>query len=314
MITVDIDNIRLDTFLAGKIERLSRNKIKEIILSGGVMQNGKIILNPNKKVIIGDTIEIILPEITLPDIKAIDIGIEKHIVFEDEYLIVINKPSGLITHPGAGNYDNTLVNALLYYYKNDKTKLSQIGGAERLGIVHRLDKDTSGLMLVAKNDYIHNKLAEQIKDRIVKRTYTTFCFGIISPGKGTITTYITRDKTNRLKMQASSNEGRIAITHYSVKKIFGNGFASKVECNLDTGRTHQIRVHLLHIKHPIIGDRLYKKSMQNYDFSRQALHSKAISFIHPINGSEMSFAADQPPDMQELEEKLTRLSINNAII
>lgn len=319
-IIADIDNKsqRLDKFLTDKLSlikpEISRSRIKNLIENRQVSNNQTALTDCAYKIKGNEQITIHIAQAAASEIIAKDIAFE--IVFEDENMLVINKPYGLTTHPGSGNQQNTLVNALLF---RCGSSLSGINGILRPGIVHRLDKDTSGLMVVAKNDLAHQNLAKQIANRTLKRNYLAFAYGTPKPLSGTIDKNIGRSKINRLKMAIMKLGGRKAITHYQVKKIYHDGLFSLVECQLETGRTHQIRIHLTAIGHSVIGDQTYgnrNKSLGKIDeelrttinnFSRQALHSYKISFFHPVSQEEMSFSVDLPDDMKELEEKLSKI-------
>ena len=309
------ENTRLDKFLTSYLQpshpELTRSKIQSLIKNGNVFdQNNQKITQINKKVQEGDKFKINIPEPEPSHLEPKNIPIE--VIFEDEDLIVVNKPAGLTTHPGAGNKTNTLVNALLYFYQNN---LSQIGGEFRPGIVHRLDKDTSGLMLVAKNDFAHQKLSEAIAARTVERKYLAFCFGTPTTNFGKIDKNIDRSKKHRLRMRVVQKGGKKAITNYKIIKNYNN-IASLVECKLETGRTHQIRVHMTAIGHSLIGDHDYgnknriisgiSQNLQKLisEFPRQALHSYKIAFEHPRTNKLMEFEIDLPTDMKKLEENL----------
>ena len=306
-----IDKFLSQQFLTIKPE-ITRSKIQNLIAKQQVFINQKIADSDSQKIKINDEIVIHIspPENSHLVAKKIDF----EIIYEDEDLLVINKPAGLTVHPGAGNQDDTLVNGLLYSYGDD---LSKISGELRLGIVHRLDKDTTGLMIVAKNDLTHQKLSEMLKNRQISRSYLAIIYGVMSPSRGMINKNIIRCRKNRLKMSVCKMAGRIAITNYQTIETFCDGFASLVECNLETGRTHQIRVHLESQKHSIIGDQLYnsckkmlpKNSSQELinflkNFSRQALHSYKIKFIHPISNQEISLQIPLPKDFQSLYDLL----------
>ncbi|MCE3254954.1 MAG: rluD [Rickettsiaceae bacterium] len=306
---------RLDKFLTAKIiaikPEFSRSRIQDLILSGAVSCSKNTTIGCDYKIKGDEQIVVKIPAALEAEISAKDIAFE--ILFEDENMLVINKPAGLTTHPGNGNQDNTLVNALLFYCKDT---LSGIGGVARPGIVHRLDKDTSGLMVVAKNDLAHQELSKQIEQRTLKRNYLAMCYGTPKPLSGVINKNIGRSKVNRLKMAIMKTGGRTAVTNYEVKKIYFDGAISLVEFRLETGRTHQIRVHASSIGHSVIGDQTYgarKRSLGKIDekiksainnFPRQALHSYKISFFHPLSGKEMTFESDLPDDIKELEEML----------
>lgn len=309
--------IRLDKFLAEKFlslkPEITRSKIQNFIESNLVCdEQNSVLSNGSQKTKLGQKIFVQLPELRPSHLEAKEIPFE--IIFEDDDLLVVNKPAGLTVHPGAGNQSDTLVNALLFTHQN---KLSSINGEFRPGIVHRLDKDTSGLMLVAKNDFTHQILSEKLKNRDIKRSYLAFIYGQMDPAKGRIDKNIVRCKNNRLKMVVAKMSGRQAITNYETKEVFLNGFVSLVECKLETGRTHQIRVHLESVKHSLVGDQLYnsckKTAPQDLgeknrkfiaDFPRQALHSYKIEFLHPRSQKEMSFEIALPKDLQELKKIL----------
>jgi 23S rRNA pseudouridine1911/1915/1917 synthase len=311
--------VRLDKFLTERFllqnPEITRSKIQNFIAEKLVLnEENQPFSAASQKVKIGQKILVLIPLPKISHLQAKEIAFE--IIFEDEDLLVINKPAGLTVHPGAGNHDDTLVNALLFTHQN---KLSQINGEFRPGIVHRLDKDTSGLMLVAKNDFTHHKLSQKLKDREVKRSYQAFVYGQLTPTFGTINKNIVRSKTNRLKMAISRLAGRSAITHYETKEIFLDGFVSLLECRLETGRTHQIRVHLESVKHSLVGDQLYNSCKKNppknladeakefiQNFPRQALHSYRISFSHPRSEEEMSFEIDLPDDLKLLKKWLKK--------
>ncbi len=311
------DGIRLDKFLTEKFlaikPEINRTKIQNLIVEKLVLdEKGKAYSSASQKTKLGQKFFVSTLDPKPSHLTAKEIPFE--IIFEDDDLLVINKPAGLTVHPGAGNQDDTLVNALLFTHQN---KLSSISGEFRPGIVHRLDKDTSGLMLVAKNDFTHQILSQKLRDREVKRTYLAFIYGVLDPLRGRINKNIVRSKTNRLKMSISRTLGRVAITNYETKEMFLGNFLSLVECRLETGRTHQIRIHLESMNHSLIGDRLYnscKKMMPSNvpietknlieKFSRQALHSYKISFVHPCSGEEMSFEIPLPEDLQNLKNAL----------
>jgi len=315
--SVDNKGQRLDKFLINELSALkpeiSRNRLQILIESGQVINsyNQAKLTSCDYKIKGDEEILVIIPIALESKIIAKDIPFE--IVFEDENMLVINKPAGLTTHPGNGNAQNTLVNALLFYC--GKT-LSGINGVMRPGIVHRLDKDTSGLMVVAKNDLAHCELVKQIEQRILKRNYLAFCYGTPKPLSGVIDKNIGRSKINRLKMTTLKTGGRVAITNYEVQKIYFGGLISLIKCQLDTGRTHQIRVHLSAIGYPIIGDAIYcsgRRSLKGAsekvieminNFSRQALHSYKIGFLHPVSKEEMNFSVDFSPDIDDLKNVL----------
>lgn len=307
---------RLDRFVAQQLPDLSRSRIQQLITEGQLTKSGDSITDCSYRVKSGDSFDLNIPPPVTSCMKATNIPI--NVIFEDEHLLVIFKPAGLTVHPGAGNYQDTLANGLLYHFKDS---LSGIGGVERPGIVHRLDKETSGLMIVAKHDRAHLKLSEMISKRKVKRHYLALCWGVPHPLHGTINEPIGRHSQNRVKMAVTKKNSREAITHYSVQSIFGKNTASLIECRLETGRTHQIRVHLAHLLHPLIGDPLYgqrhhKKLADTTSplytflssFHRQALHAHYLAFTHPITHEAMEYQIDMPKDMQALLTLLQALS------
>jgi len=279
---------------------LSRSRIQDLIEKGFVEN-----LNDSSKTVkLGEKYKITLPESEKSYLEPESIPLD--IVFEDDYVIVINKPAGMVVHPGSGNKEKTLVNALLGYCGDD---LSGIGGEERPGIVHRLDKDTSGLMVIAKNDFAHKKLSEQFEKKTLQRTYWACVYGVPCPHEGEIELPLGRNPKDRKKIAVRS-DGKNAITRYRVLKDFG--IASLVECKLLTGRTHQIRVHLTHIGHPIIGDKVYKgrtpRKSEEFlkNFPRQALHAIKLEFLHPKTGKTKRFKTELPQDMKRLIDKLEK--------
>jgi len=314
-------NIRLDKFLSKKFlaikPEINRSKIQKLIDEKLVCdQSGQAITTASLKTKLDQQIFVTLAEVKLSHLQAKEISFE--IIYEDSDLLVINKPAGLTVHPGAGNHDDTLVNALLFTHKN---KLSEIGGEFRPGIVHRLDKDTSGLMLVAKNDLTHQALSKDLQERKVKRSYLAFVYGVLNPTQGMINKNIIRSRTNRVKMSVTRGPGRSAITYYKTKETFCNGFISLIECNLETGRTHQIRVHMESMNHSLVGDQTYSSSKktapQNLktktknlvaNFARQALHSYKISFTHPRTKNDLTFETKLPDDLLELKKELLEAS------
>ncbi len=292
IVVEDSFNTRIDIYLANKLN-ISRSKIQKLIKSGKILVNDKEI-NSNYLISENDIIDI-NDELDFEiHVKPQDIPID--IVYENDDLLVINKPSGMVTHPAPGNYENTLVNALLgkYALSNDKI---------RPGIVHRLDKDTSGLMLVAKNDITHDKLAEMIKERKVKRMYLALVSGVINHETGTIDAPIGRDSKYREKMMVTDINSKNAVTHFKVLKRFKNH--TLIECHLDTGRTHQIRVHMNYIGYPIVNDSLYGKEIIDKDFG-QLLHSAKIKFNNPRDNEELFFEVDAPKRFYEIMEEVEK--------
>ncbi|HJD56969.1 MAG TPA: RluA family pseudouridine synthase [Rickettsia endosymbiont of Sericostoma sp. HW-2014] len=299
----NLDGFRLDKALVSLISKTSRSQVQKMICDSQVQVNSMIISDSNFKVKENDIISVFFKDPDPLTMQEADIKLD--IFYEDEDLIVINKAAGMTVHPGSGNHQDTLVNALLHHAKS----LSSIGGLERPGIVHRLDKDTSGLMVVAKNNFAHVHLASQIESRNLVRKYKALVWGIINPQEGVIRNNIGRDRIIRQKMTVLKFGGKEAITHYKTEKIFFNGIISMVECRLATGRTHQIRVQLSHLKHSVVGDQTYGKNSKKLncnfsivpqklmDFKRQALHSWYISFSHPVSGKLLEFESPLPPDI-----------------
>ena len=301
-------NLRVDVFINKKENSISRTRIKNLILDKKLNLNNKIMVDPSKKVSLGDVLNLIIPNPKKTSLKPYKYKLD--IVYEDSDLIVLNKPAGIIMHPGAGNYDNTIVNALMSY---DKKSLSNIGDELRPGIVHRIDKNTSGLVLIAKNNQTHESLSHQFSKHTIIRIYQLLVWGKIRPSKGRIETLITRSSRNRQMMEVSKTKGKNAITNYKTIEIFENEnipTLSLIECKLETGRTHQIRVHMNHIGNNILGDDKYKKrfkKIKNIDpilaknlknLKRQFLHAKTIGFIHPKKNKEMFFDSILPNELQ----------------
>ena len=310
----DENNLRLDVFINKKEQLISRTRIKNLILKKKLKINNKIINSPSKKVSIGDTISLQIPEAKKASLKPYDFKLE--IVHEDDDLLVINKPAGIIMHPGAGNYDQTIVNALMHY---DKDSLSTIGDELRPGIVHRIDKDTSGLIVVAKNNETHENLSLQFSKHTITRIYQLLIWGKLRPSSGKIDTFITRSSKNRQMMEASKTKGKRAITNYKTIEIYENDkipTLSLVECKLETGRTHQIRVHMSHVGNSIMGDGKYKKKYKKlknidtnlekliYKLDRQFLHAKTLGFVHPKTKEEMIFSSILPQELENIVKLL----------
>ena len=299
---------RLDKALAEATD-LSRARVQTLIAEGRVEVDGVMASSASAKVAAGSRFRIEIPPTADPEAQPQDIPLE--VVFEDEHLIVVNKPAGMVVHPAAGNPDGTLVNALLHHCGGS---LSGIGGVARPGIVHRIDKDTSGLLVVAKSDAAHEGLAAQFAKHSVHRRYLAVCGGHPNPAKGTIDEKLGRSDANRKKMAVlpkNSSRGKHAITHYKVLKRLAS--SALIECRLETGRTHQVRVHCASIGHALIGDPLYGRTpkplralISSLKFARQALHAAELGFLHPITHETLRFTADLPDDMQELIDELER--------
>ena len=302
--------IRIDKFITDCFPDFSRSQVQRLLEKGYVFADDEIITDKNFKTRLGDVYQINIPEPTEAIPVAEDIPLD--VLYEDKDLIVINKPAGMTVHPAAGIYSSTLVNALLYHCKGS---LSGIGGVARPGIVHRIDKNTSGILVVAKNDISHRGLAEQFFEHSIERTYYAVCYGVLNPNKGIIEGNIARSPYDRKKMAIVNCGGKTAVTHYEVIENYRNA-ASLVKCNLETGRTHQIRVHLSSKGCNLVGDDVYikaKKTSINLpeplkglvnNFPRQALHAYSLGFVHPISHQYLSFSADFPDDMKELLNRL----------
>ena len=303
-------NMRLDKFLSAKMPDFSRSRLQKLIEEGFVECDDVVITDNSHKVKVGDSFQITVPPAQEAEPEPQDIAL--NIVYEDDDIVVINKPAGMTVHPAAGAYDGTLVNALLFHCKDN---LSGIGGVKRPGIVHRIDKETSGLLVVAKNDAAHRFLSEQFAEHSIERTYIAVVYGVINPLSGRIEAAIGRSKFDRKKMAIVENGGKFAVTNYKTLKVFGKA-CSMVQCNLETGRTHQIRVHLSSAGNALVGDKVYVKNkkseislpvnLKNYvnNFPRQALHAKSLGFIHPKTKEFMQFDSELPADMAELIAKL----------
>ena len=289
---IENDGIRLDKFLMEKLD-VSRSKVQKLIDNGNILVNG-VVSKASYVVKMDDLIEVLSVDDEVIDIEAENIPLD--IVYEDEYLLVVNKPSGMVVHPGNGNYNHTLVNALMYYCNN----LSSVNGDIRPGIVHRIDADTSGLLLVAKNDMVHNDLAKQISEKSVVRKYVCLVHGVINEDTATIDAPIGRDKNNRKKMCVTGDNSKDAVTNIRVLERYSN--STLVECSLETGRTHQIRVHMGYINHPVVNDPVYGyNKMDDKEFG-QMLHAREIGFVHPVTKKFLQFSVDVPDKFKEILE------------
>ena len=313
----DFNNKRIDQVVANQYPKISRTKVNKIIKNNLLKLNGKIFNDPSAKIKLGDQIEFI--SLQEESIDLVPKKMDLKIIFEDEDIIIIDKPVGMVVHPGAGNFENTMVNGLLYHCKN---KLSGINGEDRPGIVHRIDKDTSGLLVVAKNDQAHSFIAKQFEEHTIKRSYLVFVHGIIRPLHGRIETLIGRNKTNRQKMSADVAKGKEAITNYETLEVFKGSKIldiSLVKCVLETGRTHQIRVHMSHKGNPILGDQTYGKKIKKLrgvdqefedilkSLKRQALHAHTLGFVHPKTNENVFYASELPEDLNKLKNRLETL-------
>tara|TARA_B100001093_G_C26756345_1_gene983613 strand:- start:464 stop:1441 length:978 start_codon:yes stop_codon:yes gene_type:complete len=312
------NNIRVDILINKREKLISRTRIKNLILDEKLKLNNKLIKNPSKKVHTGDILKIQIPEPKKTSLKPFNYKLD--IIYEDKDLLVINKPAGIIMHPGAGNYDQTIVNALINY---DKNSLSNIGDELRPGIVHRIDKNTSGLVVIAKNNKTHENLSNQFKEHKIVRLYQLLIWGKLRPSSGKVDTFIKRSSKNRQLMEVSRTRGKRAITNYKTIEIFENDKIptfSLVECKLETGRTHQIRVHMSHLGKNIVGDDKYKKKYKKlknidinienliFNLNRQFLHAKILGFIHPKTNQEMIFSSNLPENLNKLLKKLRNIN------
>ena len=287
ILTCDRSGERLDAFLSRALPEISRSAAQKLIAEGNVLLDGKP-AKKNDRLEPGQTVSVTIPEPKPVDVTPTEMQLD--IVYEDEDVAVINKPKGLVVHPAAGHQDDTLVNGLLYAMGDS---LSGINGELRPGIVHRIDKDTSGLLAIAKNDLAHAVLASQLKDHTMARTYEAIVCGVMKEDCGTVDAPIGRHPTDRKKMCVTQRGGRNAVTHWEVVRRY-KGY-THIRCKLETGRTHQIRIHMKYLGYPLIGDYLYNPDMEH--IQRQALHAWKLSFYHPITGEKMQFTAPLPEDM-----------------
>ena len=307
---------RLDSYIAEKKEELSRTRVKNLIINGSIKVNNEEVKEPSKKIFEEDTITLNIPEPKKASLKPYKYKL--NIIYEDEDLLVIDKLAGISMHPGAGNYDNTIVNALMNL---ENKNFSNIGDELRPGIVHRIDKDTSGLIVIAKNNYTHENLSSQFSNHTISRLYQALVWGKLRPQHGVIETLITRSSKNRQLMEVGIVKGKKAITNYKTLEIFENSIVptlSLVECKLETGRTHQIRVHMSYKGNNILGDKKYKKKfkkLKNIDpeiedvlsnLNRQFLHAKVLGFTHPKSGKRLEFSSNLPIELEIILKKLRK--------
>ena len=312
----NLDKKRIDAFIFEKCSQLSRTRIKNLILDNRLRINGKINQSPSKKIKVGDIISLEVPNPKKTSLKPFSFKLD--IIYQDNDIIVINKPAGISMHPGPGNYDNTIVNALMNY---EKMKLSNIGDELRPGIIHRIDKDTSGLIVIAKNNFSHENISKQFSNHSIDRVYDLLVWGKLRPQSGLIETLITRSSKNRQMMDVSFIKGKKAITNYKTLKVFeGKNIPtmSLVECKLETGRTHQIRVHMNFKGNQIVGDKKYKKKykkLKNVNeeidkiilkLNRQILHAKILWFNHPRSQKNLFFESNLPDDLKIIINELEK--------
>ena len=293
----DVAGERIDTALAVSLEEVSRSYVQKLIETGRAELNGELCGLKRRKVSAGDLIRLTLPKPEEIDVAPENIPI--NIIYEDDDLLIINKGKGMVVHPAPGNESGTLVNAVLYHCKDG---LSSINGKIRPGIVHRLDKDTSGLIMVAKTDAAHRLLAEQLAEHSIKRAYNAVVYNNFAEDEGVVDAPLGRDPANRFRQTVTDINSRRAVTHYKVLERFGK--FTLIEARLETGRTHQIRAHMAYIKHPLVGDRLYGPRKTAFGEETQALHARSIGFIHPIIKEYMEFESELPEDFKKLLLKL----------
>ena len=290
---------RIDLVLSLQLQEVSRSFVQKLLEKGAVTVNGKVCDSKKYKVSNGDEIEITVPEPEELKIEAENIPLD--IVYEDDDLMVVNKPRGMVVHPAVGNENGTLVNAIMYHCGD---RLSSINGVIRPGIVHRIDKDTSGLLMIAKNDMAHESLSQQLAEHSITRRYEALVFNNFNEDEGTVDAPIGRDPKNRLKQAVTSQNSKHAVTHWRVLERFGK--YTLVEAKLETGRTHQIRVHMSYIKHPLVGDFVYGPSKQPFSVEGQLLHAKILGFVHPRTGEYMEFERPRPEIFEETLNKIRR--------
>ena len=298
LVASEESGVRIDRYLSEKVEEMSRSFLQKLLKDDCIHVNNRQIKS-NYKVQSGDHVVIEIPDPEVLDILPEDIPLD--ILYEDEDVLVVNKPKGMVVHPSAGHISGTLVNAVLYHCEG---KLSGINGVMRPGIVHRIDKDTTGALLVCKNDSAHKDLAEQLKEHSIRRRYRAVVAGNIKEDEGTVEGPIGRHPTDRKKMAINHKNGKEAITHYRVLERFGN--YTYIECRLETGRTHQIRVHMTSIGHPLLGDEVYGSGKNPFHLQGQTLHAMILGFVHPRTGEYMEFTAPLPDYFVKLLEKLRK--------
>ena len=291
------EGTRLDLLLSLNLEGTSRSFIQKLFEKGKINVNDKICTSKKYKACKGDKVEISVPEPEVLTVEAENIPID--IVYEDEDVLVVNKPKGMVVHPAAGNYTGTLVNAIMFHCGD---RLSSINGVIRPGIVHRIDKDTSGLLMIAKNDMAHESLSAQLAEHSITRKYRALVYDNLKEDEGTVDAPIGRDPKNRLRQAVTDQNSKRAVTHYRVLERFGK--YTLIEAQLETGRTHQIRVHMAHIKHPLVGDMVYGPKKQSINVEGQMHHAKVIGFVHPKTGVYMEFDSELPEYFDEIIRRI----------
>lgn len=298
VVPAEAQGVRIDKFLSEACDGLSRSYLQKLLKSELVEVDKRTVKN-SYKLSAGERIEFEVPEAAEPEIKAEDIPLD--IIYEDSDIILVNKPKGMVVHPAAGHYSQTLVNGLMYHCRNG---LSGINGVLRPGIVHRIDMDTTGVLIVCKNDFAHNAIAEQLKVHSITRKYFAIVHGVIQEDEGTVDAPIGRHPVDRKKMSINRKNGKEAVTHYRVLERFRQ--FTYVECQLETGRTHQIRVHMASIGHPLLGDSVYGPSKSPFKLQGQTLHAGVLGIVHPRTGNYMEFSAPLPEYFSELLDKLSQ--------
>lgn len=288
--------MRLDKYLSEQFSEQTRSYLQKLIKEGQILVNGKSVKS-GYQLSKGDEVSVSIPEPKELDVEPQKMDLD--IIYEDEDVILVNKPKGMVVHPAPGHTTDTLVNGLLYHCKDN---LSGINGVARPGIVHRIDRDTTGILIVCKNDMSHNSIAEQLKEHSINRRYRALVHGNIKEDQGTVEGPIGRHPVDRKKMAINERNGKPAVTHYTVLERFGN--YTLIECKLETGRTHQIRVHMTSIGHPLVGDEVYGPVKSSFKLQGQCLHAMVLGFVHPRNGEYMEFSAELPAYFEELLRKL----------
>ncbi len=299
IIDKETQSTRIDLVLSLLLSETSRSFIQKLIEGGSLTVNGSLCRSKKYKVSENDVVEIVLPEPEKLTIEEENIPLD--IVYEDRDLLIVNKPRGMVVHPAVGNYTGTLVNAVMYHCKD---RLSSINGVIRPGIVHRIDKDTSGLLMIAKNNRSHESLSRQLAEHSITRKYTALVYNNFSEDEGTVDAPLGRDPRNRLRRAVVSENSRRAVTHWRVMERFGR--YTLIEASLETGRTHQIRVHMAYINHPLVGDLLYGPKKQTLFDKGQLLHAGVLGFVHPSTGEYMEFSSPLPEEFEQVLEKLRR--------
>lgn len=298
IVAEEAEGIRIDRYLAQKCGEISRSYLQKLLKAESVLVNGKAV-KTNYKVTAGEIVDLEIPEAVEPEIEAEEMDLD--ILYEDEDIILVNKPKGMVVHPAAGHYTGTLVNGLMYHCRDN---LSGINGVLRPGIVHRIDMDTTGVLIACKNDMAHSSIAAQLKEHSITRKYYAIVHGVVKDEEGTVNAPIGRHPTDRKKMSINHKNGREAVTHYRVLERFQQ--FTYIECQLETGRTHQIRVHMASINHPLLGDQVYGPAKCPFRLQGQTLHAGVLGIVHPRSGEYMEFTAPLPEYFEDLLIKLAK--------